>query len=259
MNRTITLLIGVVVLVAMLLIIGNQLWETNKDIALHKGDFVTGAVPTTESSRKVLSPSDSQVSAENRKASSTHDTADMPVKKDNISEEHASKENEPATATATATAGAASSAPTPSTEESEEVILSVISATSATPAVESSDSAQKKEATAVPSVAKENTLAMLGTAETRILFDGSAALLEVTTSAPAQYKMFVLTAPDRAVLDLLEGWKIKGTNVPSNLVIKNVRVGQPAERSRIVLDLKKKPSRVTVERVSSQRILLRVE
>lgn len=255
MNRTITLLIGVVVLVAMLLIIGNQLWETNKDIALHKGDFVTGAVPTTESSRKVLSPSDSQVSAENRKASSTHDTADMPVKKDNISEEHASKENEPATATA----GAASSAPTPSTEESEEVILSVISATSATPAVESSNSAQKKEATAVPSVAKENTLAMLGTAETRILFDGSAALLEVTTSAPAQYKMFVLTAPDRAVLDLLEGWKIKGTNVPSNLVIKNVRVGQPAERSRIVLDLKKKPSRVTVERVSSQRILLRVE
>lgn len=79
------------------------------------------------------------------------------------------------------------------------------------------------------------------TAKASIKFEGSTAVLHLEGASGAQYKSFVLKEPDRMVVDLVGAWTVNVPTVPSNRVIKAVRVGKPGEKTRIVLDLDKGP------------------
>lgn len=79
------------------------------------------------------------------------------------------------------------------------------------------------------------------TAKASIKFEGSTAVLHLEGASGAQYKSFVLKEPDRMVVDLVGAWTVNVPAVPSNRVIKAVRVGKPGEKTRIVLDLDKGP------------------
>lgn len=81
--------------------------------------------------------------------------------------------------------------------------------------------------------------ASLGVAVPKILLYTHEAVLEIKANGPVRCKTFKLISPDRLVVDLIGKWKVPTPTVPSNTIIQRVRVGEAPERTRIVLDLKR--------------------
>ncbi len=55
-------------------------------------------------------------------------------------------------------------------------------------------------------------------------------------------KTFVLPGPDRMVVDLGGEWKnVKAPSIPSNTLVKGVRIGKQNSGPRLVLDLTRPP------------------
>lgn len=97
-------------------------------------------------------------------------------------------------------------------------------------------------------------------AKALIKFDGSTAILLLEGNADVHYKTFVLKEPERMVVDLDGAWDVKAPVVPSNRVIKAVRVGRPgAEKTRIVLDLEKQLEKHDVVKVNAKTLEVRVK
>lgn len=67
---------------------------------------------------------------------------------------------------------------------------------------------------------------------------GSLIKLVLRGNAPMVGNFYVLTEPDRVVLDLAGNWEIDLPKVPSNRLIAAARVGQHDDKTRLVFDMK---------------------
>lgn len=72
----------------------------------------------------------------------------------------------------------------------------------------------------------------------RFSMQGSQIKLTLQGNAPMVGHYFTLENPDRVVLDLAGNWEIKMPGVPSNRLIRAVRIGQHDDKTRIVFDMK---------------------
>ena len=80
-------------------------------------------------------------------------------------------------------------------------------------------------------------------------YAGQTMKLRIEADSDFPCKSFILTGPDRLVVDLPGAWKdMKTPAVPSNNVIKNARVGQQPAGPRLVLDLSRPIKGHTVQR-----------
>ena len=67
---------------------------------------------------------------------------------------------------------------------------------------------------------------------------GSLIKLVLHGNAPMVGNFYVLTQPDRVVLDLAGNWDVELPKVPSNRLIASARVGQHDDKTRLVFDMK---------------------
>ncbi|WP_446424261.1 AMIN domain-containing protein [Mailhella sp.] len=67
---------------------------------------------------------------------------------------------------------------------------------------------------------------------------GSLIKLVLHGNAPMVGNFYVLTEPDRVVLDLAGNWEVELPKVPSNRLIAAARVGQHDDKTRLVFDMK---------------------
>ena len=72
----------------------------------------------------------------------------------------------------------------------------------------------------------------------RFAMHGSQIKLILQGNAPMVGHYFSLENPDRIVLDLAGNWEVQVPKVPSNRLIRAVRVGQHDDKTRIVFDMK---------------------
>lgn len=71
----------------------------------------------------------------------------------------------------------------------------------------------------------------------------NGATVRLVGSVPIRYKTMALTNPERLVVDLEGQWQIKAPGVPENVLVRNVRIGKMADKTRVVIDLSEKPAR----------------
>lgn len=89
--------------------------------------------------------------------------------------------------------------------------------------------------------------------------DGSDMILTLTADKRFNYKSFVLTGPDRLVVDLVGEWKgVKVPGMPSNRLISNVREGKFEGVHRIVMDLKAPLAGYETKRVDDNTVTVRL-
>ena len=63
-------------------------------------------------------------------------------------------------------------------------------------------------------------------------------VLQIEANSPFSANAFVLTGPDRLVVDLPGTWQgMRVPSIPENRLIKNARLGQQPAGPRLVLDL----------------------
>lgn len=67
------------------------------------------------------------------------------------------------------------------------------------------------------------------------------ATVRLVGTSPIRYASMPLSNPDRLVVDLDGQWQIKAPGVPGNPLVSNVRIGNAAGKTRVVIDLKEKP------------------
>jgi N-acetylmuramoyl-L-alanine amidase len=69
-------------------------------------------------------------------------------------------------------------------------------------------------------------------------FKDKGMLVRLEADSALAVKSFVLTSPDRLVIDLPGSWKgLKTPEIPSNTLVKGVRIGRHGGADRIVFDL----------------------
>ena len=72
----------------------------------------------------------------------------------------------------------------------------------------------------------------------RFAMQGSQIKLILQGNAPMVGHYFTLENPDRVVLDLAGNWEVQVPKVPSNRLVRAVRVGHHEDKTRIVFDMK---------------------
>ena len=73
-------------------------------------------------------------------------------------------------------------------------------------------------------------------------YQGSEILFVMKANEHFEYKTFLLPSPDRLVIDLAGAWTgLEAVNVPSNRLVKGLRLGKLEKGHRVVLDLKEVP------------------
>ena len=83
-------------------------------------------------------------------------------------------------------------------------------------------------------------------------FSGQGMVLRIAADNAFPCKTFVLTNPDRLVIDLPGTWKnMKGPTVPQSRLVKNVRLGAQPAGPRIVLDMTSPPKGHKVQRAGN--------
>ena len=86
-------------------------------------------------------------------------------------------------------------------------------------------------------------------------FKDKGMLIRLEADSVLAVKSFVLTAPDRLVLDLPGSWKgLKVPEIPSNTLVKKVRLGRQGNADRIVLDLTRPLRRQTMAQISERMV-----
>lgn len=91
-----------------------------------------------------------------------------------------------------------------------------------------------------------------------LTMDGDVVTLRLEANSPIKGKSFILASPDRVVLDLSESWKLAAPRVPSNRMLRELRVGAREDGIRLVFDMRVKPSSATVKQISSKVLELRI-
>ena len=89
--------------------------------------------------------------------------------------------------------------------------------------------------------------------------EGSDMILTLTADKRFNYKSFVLTGPDRLVVDLVGEWRgVKVPGMPSNRLISKVREGKFEGTHRIVMDLKAPLAGYETKRVDDNTVTVRL-
>lgn len=91
-----------------------------------------------------------------------------------------------------------------------------------------------------------------------LTMDGDVVTLNLQGSGAMQGKAFMLTGPDRVVLDIEGEWKVEIPRVPSNRMVKALRTGRQGTATRLVFDMKVKPARVNVAKPGADSLELTI-
>lgn len=91
-----------------------------------------------------------------------------------------------------------------------------------------------------------------------LTMDGDVVTLNLQGSDAIQGKAFMLTEPDRVVLDIEGDWKVEVPRVPSNRMVKALRTGSQGKATRLVFDMKVKPVRVNVAKSGASSLELTI-
>lgn len=91
-----------------------------------------------------------------------------------------------------------------------------------------------------------------------LTMDGDVITLRLEANSALKGKAFILASPDRVVLDLSGDWKLTAPRVPSNRMLRELRVGAREEGTRLVFDMKVKPNKATLKQVGSRILELRI-
>lgn len=79
-----------------------------------------------------------------------------------------------------------------------------------------------------------------------LTMDGDVVTLNLRGGTAMRGKTFILTGPDRVVLDIEGDWKVEAPRVPSNRMVRSLRVGAQNTSTRLVFDMRVKPVKVQV-------------
>ena len=86
-------------------------------------------------------------------------------------------------------------------------------------------------------------------------FKDKGMLIRFEADSALAVKSFVLTSPDRLVIDLPGNWKgLKVPDMPSNTLVKKVRLGRQGNADRIVLDLTRPLNRQTMTKTAEHMV-----
>jgi len=86
--------------------------------------------------------------------------------------------------------------------------------------------------------------------------DGDQVTLLVKGDRNINAKSFILEKPNRVVFDIKDTWLISIPRVTSNRMVKDIRLGKTDTHTRLVFDLKIKPSKTQVEQISPDSVQL---
>ena len=79
-----------------------------------------------------------------------------------------------------------------------------------------------------------------------LTMDGELVTLRLQGNAPLTGKAFTLTGPERVVLDLDGRWTVEAPRVPSNRMVRALRVGNQENTTRLVFDMRVKVNKSAV-------------
>lgn len=79
-----------------------------------------------------------------------------------------------------------------------------------------------------------------------LTMDGDVVTLNLEGNSAMRGKSFMLTGPDRVVLDIEGEWQVEAPRVPSNRMVKVLRTGRQGAATRLVFDMRVKPVKVNV-------------
>ena len=68
----------------------------------------------------------------------------------------------------------------------------------------------------------------------------------------------MLPSPDRVVLDIAGDWKLAVPRVPSNRMLRELRLGARGDGIRLVADMRVKPNKATLKQAGSRVLELRI-
>lgn len=88
--------------------------------------------------------------------------------------------------------------------------------------------------------------------------DGTVVTLRLEGSQALSAKTFILKGPDRVVLDLAGKWAMETPRVGSNRMVGALRVGNQAEATRVVFDMKVAPGKASVSQISPNVVELTI-
>lgn len=79
--------------------------------------------------------------------------------------------------------------------------------------------------------------------------------LRIEGDGPLPAKYFILSQPERLVVDLPGSWKeLKNPPIPSNKLVKTIRIGRQGNADRLVLDLSAPVKKHELTRVNDSRV-----
>lgn len=91
--------------------------------------------------------------------------------------------------------------------------------------------------------------------EMSLQFRGRGMALVIVGDGPLPVRHFVLTGPDRLVVDLPGAWRnLKAPAVPGNNLVKSIRIGRQGDADRVVLDLKTTLKSHGINRISDKKV-----
>lgn len=95
---------------------------------------------------------------------------------------------------------------------------------------------------------KQETGAQSGTVNKFVVYvRDKGATVRIGSSGRMDYSSMTLANPDRVVVDINGNWKFPANpGIPRNDLVSAVRVGKSGDKTRVVIDLKMKPRRVTL-------------
>lgn len=103
---------------------------------------------------------------------------------------------------------------------------------------EAKPKSEEKKAEAKPKAATSSEPGVRNLTRIKLTPKGQSMHLRIEADGGFSCKTFVLTGPDRLVIDLPGKWKgVKAPAVPSNQLVKSARVGDQPAGPRVVLDL----------------------
>ena len=91
-------------------------------------------------------------------------------------------------------------------------------------------------------------------------FRDNGMALRIEADGPFSYRTFALPTPERYVVDLVGNWSnMRAPSVPSNLLIKSVRLGNQGSGPRLVLDLQRSLKKHDIVQVAPNILEFRLQ
>jgi len=91
-----------------------------------------------------------------------------------------------------------------------------------------------------------------------LTMDGELVTLRLTGSDALAGRAFILKDPYRVVLDLEGNWKIQPPRVPSNRMVRTLRVGEQGGNTRLVFDMRVRPGNAGLTQINAHTLELKI-